>query len=105
MGRTRIRIRNAGLQEVMRRAETRKALARAAEAVAESVNAQGLKVGDRDGGSDEIPLPVATHHSVDGNGAVSTVVLDHPAGQAVQAKHGALTKAAAEVGLKIRRGE
>lgn len=105
MGRVRVRIRNAGLQEVKRRTETREAVKRAAEAVAENVKGQDMMVGDRDGGPDEIPLPVVTRHTLDVNGAVSHVILDHPAGQAVQAKHGVLTKAAAELGLKIRRGE
>lgn len=103
MGRARVRIRNAGLQEVKRSLETRRVVQEAAEAVAENVRSQDITVGDREGGADEIPLPVVTKHSADLNGAISHVVLAHPAGQAVQAKHGSLTKAAAQVGLKVRR--
>ena len=74
----------------------RRVLHEAGEAVADNVRAMGVEVGDlTPGTSFQIPLPV----DVDADGSVA---LAHPAGDAVQAKHGALTKAAAEAGLEFR---
>lgn len=73
----------------------------AAEAVADNVRSQGIRVGDQDGGSYEVPLPVAVS-MYETDRAHAVVVLEHAAGDAVQAKHGALTKAAAEAGLDVR---
>jgi hypothetical protein len=72
-----------------------------ADQIARAVQRQGIRVGDRDGGSRERELPVLVSSSVTDR-AKSTVVLAHPAGLAVQAKHGALTKAAAEAGMQVR---
>lgn len=74
---------------------------RAAEAVADNVRGQGIRVGDVDGGADEIPLPVEVYPHTDNDGLV-VVALAHAAGEAVQAKHGSLTKAAAQAGLDVR---
>lgn len=107
MAKYRVRIRNAGLQEIKRSPEMQRAVRDAAEQVAANVRNQGVKVGDHNGGPDEIPLPVEVRDgvsSVSANGHTSSVVLAHPSGQAVQAKHGSLTKAAAQSGLKVRGG-
>lgn len=72
-----------------------------AEAVAKNIEALGIGVGDRDGGKHEIPLPVKVELSTTDR-AHALVVLAHPAGIAVQAKHGALTKAASEAGLQVK---
>lgn len=74
---------------------------RAAEDVAKNVRDMGIKVGDRDGGPHEYDLPVKVTMSTTDR-AHANVTLAHPAGQAVQAKHGALTKAAAQAGLDVR---
>lgn len=102
MARVKVHIRNAGLQEIKRSAQVREVHRLAVEAVADNVRNQGIKVGDRNGGPDEIPLPVAVRLTADVNGAKGAVILDHPAGKAVQAKHGSLTKAAAQAGLHVR---
>lgn len=68
-----------------------------ADSIADNVRAQGITVGDRDGGSWEIALPVTVSDRKN-----VTVSLSHPAGIAVQAKHGALTKAAAAAGLEVK---
>ena len=78
-----------------------RAMAVKAEQIARNVRSLGIKVGDHDGGPREYDLPVKVKHSVTDR-AKSTVVLAHPAGLAVQAKHGALTKAAAQAGLEVK---
>jgi hypothetical protein len=72
----------------------------AAEAVAANVRDMDIKVGDKDGGRHEYDLPV-TVQLVTTDRAHAIVALAHPAGEAVQAKHGALTKAAAQAGLDV----
>jgi hypothetical protein len=98
----RIRISPAGLRAALNGAQVRKAVHDAAEAMADHIRAEGIRVGDRDGGPYEIPLPVVVRDSTVDGLPVSTVVLDHPAGQAVQMKHGSLTIAATSAGLKLR---
>lgn len=95
-----------GLEEVAKSREVRAAVRDVAEKVAENVESQGIKVGDRDGGASEYPLPVKVYDdTTDGmrvNRAVSRVVLAHAAGLSVQAKHGALSKAASAAGLRLQ---
>lgn len=69
----------------------------AAHEIADAVRSQGITVGDVDGGSYEIPLPVKVYD----DGDKAAVALAHPAGIAVQAKHGALTRAAASKGFEV----
>ena len=71
---------------------------RVAEEIADKVRAQRITVGDRDGGKNEYDLPEQTHKHEDGT---ADVVLAHPAGKAAQAKHGALTRAAAAAGFEV----
>lgn len=103
---TRVKLDLAGLEEVAKSREVRTAVHDAAQAVAENVEAQGIKVGDKDGGSHEYALPVKVYDdTTDGmrvNRAVSRVVLAHAAGLSVQSKHGALSKAASAAGLRLK---
>ena len=71
------------------------------EQIARNVRALGIKVGDRDGGRHEYDLPVNAEVTVTDR-ARGRVTINHPAGEAVQAKHGALTKAASEAGMEVR---
>lgn len=73
----------------------------AAEQVAQNVRDQGIKVGDRDGGPRERDLPVTVSMTTTDR-PHANVTIAHPAGLAVQAKHGALTKAAAQAGLDVK---
>jgi hypothetical protein len=91
---------SAGLARILRSTQMHRLVQDAAEEVAANVKAQGIKVGDRDGGPHEYDLPVEVSVTTTDR-AHATVILAHPAGAAVQAKHGALTKAAAEVGLDV----
>lgn len=102
MGRIRQDARNhAAVRQVLNSAGVTAATKAAAEKIAQNVRDQGIKVGDRDGGPHEYDLPVTvTMHTTDR--AHANVTIAHPAGQAVQSKHGALTKAAAQAGLNVR---
>lgn len=95
-----------GLEAVASSGETRDAVAELAEAVADNVRDLGIKVGDKDGGPREYDLPVNVYvDDTEGmrvDRASARVVLSHAAGLAVQAKHGALTKAAAAAGLRVK---
>lgn len=73
-------------------------VASAAEAVAEQVRGQGILV---EGVPGDVPLPV-TVSAYTTDRAAASVALAHPSGIAVQAKHGALTKAASAEGLQVR---
>lgn len=96
---SRVRLDSAGIAAVLKSAAMQRAVKMRAEQVKRNVEAQGHTVGDFIGGS-EIQLPVEIRESVTDR-ARATVALAHPAGQAIQAKHGALTKAAAQAGLEV----
>lgn len=101
MARSNIRLNHRGLAAILKSSRM-KALVHAKGAeVAANVRAMGIRVGGEDGGPYDQPLPV----TVDEGGADEAsvdVILAHPAGNAVQAKYGALTKAAAQAGLDVR---
>lgn len=112
----RVRINNKGLAAALRTERMGAVLVAAGERMAASIRAEGVKVGDVDGGKHEIPLPVEVRGpgvskaravpGVQGFARVAQAIvsLEHPAGQAVQAKHGSLTRAAASAGLRVAGG-
>lgn len=95
-----IRLDHSGLKALVNSREMRKLTADAAEKIADEVRGEGIQVGAFKG-SGRIPLPVRVDSETTDRAAAS-VVLAHPAGIAVQAKYGALTKAAAAVGLEVK---
>ena len=97
----RIRLNHAEVARILKAAPMVAAVKDAADKVAQNVRDMGIKVGDKDGGSHEVDLPV-TVTMVTTDRAHANVTLAHPAGMAVQAKHGPLTKAAAQAGLDVR---
>jgi hypothetical protein len=101
VARSKVKLDHRGIETVLKGREVADATRDAAETVAENVRAQNIRVGDRDGrpGEDELPVEVFMHET---DRAHASVVLAHASGQAVQAKHGALTKAAAEAGLDFK---
>lgn len=101
MARNRVKLNSVGVSAVLKSVGMHAAVTAAAERVAENVRSQGIRVGDVDGGPRERDLPVEVRTQTTDR-ARATVTIAHPAGQAVQAKHGALTKAAAQVGLDVR---
>ena len=96
-----MKIDRAGIGAIAKGAEMKALIGRLADEVAANVRDQGIRVGDRDGGPREVDLPVRVSQQTTDR-ARATVTLAHPAGIAVQAKHGALTKAASEAGLQVK---
>jgi hypothetical protein len=95
-----VKLIDAGM-DALRKNEQMQALVKdAAEKIAAEVRSQGIRVGDRDGGPHEAELPVVVREGVTDR-AHATVYLAHPAGVAVQAKHGALTRAASAIGVSV----
>lgn len=109
--RNRVKLDLRGLEEVATSAAFHNLMRDVGEAVADNVRAQGIRVGDKDGGPREVELPVKVYGPDDTHGfrtfdrAGVRVTLAHPAGLAVQAKHGALTRAAGQAGLEVRGGD
>jgi hypothetical protein len=98
---SRVRLNSKGVAAILRSAPVAAAVKAAAEQVAQNVREQGIKVGDVDGGPHEADLPVKVSMTTTDR-AHASVTITHPAGLAVQAKHGSLTKAAAQAGLDVR---
>lgn len=93
-----VRLSSRGIAEIAKSREVRREVTELAERVADNVRAQGIRV---EGSPGDVALPIeVTSYTTDR--ARSSVTIKHPAGQAVQAKHGALTKAAAAAGLEVK---
>lgn len=100
----RVKLDLRGLEEVATSREMHNAVNEAANRVADAVKSQGIQVIGEPG---EIPLPVAVREDEKTSGmrlnrAMAAVQLNHASGQSVQAKHGALSKAASDAGLKLK---
>jgi hypothetical protein len=98
MARSKVRLDRRGIEALLKGREMTAATREAAEVVADNVKAQGHEV---EGIPGDIALPV-TVSMYETDRAHAVVAIAHPSGEAVQAKHGALTKAAAEAGLDFR---
>lgn len=93
----RVRLDSQGLTAVAKSPGVTTFVAAATEAVAENVRGMNIDV---EGVPGDIALPVTTMMVVTDR-AHGIVALAHPSGESVQAKHGALTKAAAQAGLEV----
>ena len=94
----RVKLNSRGIADAAKSAEMRREITALAERVADNVRAQGIQV---EGVPGDTALPVeVTSYTTDR--ARSSVTIAHAAGQAVQAKHGSLTKAAAQAGLDVK---
>lgn len=101
MARVHVKVDYKGVSEVAKKQPELVALIEElTERVADNVRDQGITVGAFSGGG-EIDLPVETSQKVTDR-TRGVVTLAHPAGLAVQAKHGSLTRAAAEAGLQVK---
>lgn len=96
-----VRLDHAGMAALAKSADMQKLCREAADRIAGHLRAEGIRVGDRDGGPRETELPITVTDSVTDR-AHATVAITHPSGVAVQAKHGALTRAASAEGLRVR---
>jgi hypothetical protein len=95
-----VKLNHSGVSAILKSSEVAAMVTAAAEEIADNVRAQGIVVGAFSGGDGDIELPVeVTPHTTDR--ARASVTLAHPAGIAVQAKHGALTKAASAAGVEV----
>ena len=103
MAREKVELDVKGLEEAATSAAVQRAVDALAEKVATIVRGQYHMV---EGVPGDVPLPVTTHSGETTdmrlNRARASVTLAHPSGKAVQAKHGALTKAAAQAGLRVK---
>lgn len=101
MARGKVKLDSRGVRAVLESVEMHRTIQATAEQVADNVRAQNITVGDRDGGKHEDPMPVKVDMTTTDR-AHAFVTITHPAGQAVQAKRGALTRAAREAGLDVK---
>jgi hypothetical protein len=94
---TDIDLSDRGMEALAKSAAVAALVAKAAEEVADNVRSQGIRVQGIPGDV-ELPVKVSTYET---DRARASVTLAHPAGLAVQAKHGALSRAAASAGLDV----
>lgn len=85
---TRVRLKRRGMRELLRSEGVQAMLGRKAAAVADQVEAAGIRV---DGVPGRTALPVMVDVAAGAERARARVTLDHPSGLAVEAKHGILT--------------
>lgn len=93
----RVHLNRRAVEAVLKSAGARALVSRVAEEVADNVRAQQHRV-EGVPGDIELPVKVDVYET---DRARASVLLAHPSGIAVQAKHGALSKAAAQAGLEI----
>lgn len=96
-----VHIDEAAIRRLARRPDVRAATRKLAQRVAGRVEAQHITVGDlqADGVENIVDIPVIVSDTEE-----VQVILAHPAGIAVQAKYGALTKAASAEGIHVGGG-
>lgn len=99
MARPKVKLNHAGLAAILQSGEMRALVDEAAAKVVSAAQGQGVQVNGHHGEKVDLPVTVTAGTS---DRARSTVALAHPAGEAVQAKYGTLTKAAAAAGLEVR---
>lgn len=100
MARAKVTLDNTGIAAELKSTAIQREIAAKTDQVARAVEEQGITVGALSGGG-EMALPVETSQTTTDR-AHGSVSLAHPAGLAVQAKYGALTKAAARAGLQVK---
>ena len=93
-----VRLNSRGIEAAMKSAAMKQRVTEVAEQVAANVRAQGIYV---EGEPGDVALPVEVS-SYETDRARSSVTIAHPSGKAVQAKRGALTRAAAQAGLEVK---
>lgn len=85
--RVRVKLNRRGMRDLLRSEGVQAMLAGKAEAVAEQVEAAGIRV---EGTPGKVALPVTVDVGAGTGRARARVILDHPAGIAVEAKHAVL---------------
>lgn len=92
-----VRLDYGGVGAVMKSGAVQALVAQVAEEIAGNVRGQGIMVDDVPG---TVPLPVEVTTTTTDR-AHASVAITHPSGTAVQAKHGALTRAASAAGVSV----
>lgn len=82
MARVRVEQDYGGIGELLKSAEVRAMISERGSAIARAAEARGITVDN-----DRVALPVTQVDGVGGTRAYTLVILDHPAGAAVEAKH------------------
>lgn len=85
------------LEVISKSREMKRAVKALADEIADNVRSLGIRV---QGVPGDIELPVKVFEDTTDRARCS-VQIAHPSGKAVQAKHGALTKAAAQAGVRV----
>lgn len=93
-----VTLNSRGMGAVAESAGVRRLVESAANEVADNVRDQGIRV-EGIPGNIELPVKVSVYET---DRARASVTLAHPSGIAVQAKNGALTKAASAAGLSVK---
>lgn len=101
MARPKVNLNHAGIASILQSPTMQRLIRAKTEQIADKVRNMNIDV---DGDPGKYALPVTTDVSVTDR-ARGRVTLAHPAGEAVQAKHGALTKAAAQSGMDVGGGK
>lgn len=93
-----VSLNHSGIAKLLESVEMHHLVEKVAEEIADNVRSQGIRV---EGVPGDIKLPVKVSVTTTDR-ARASVVLAHPSGIAVQAKHGALTRAASQAGLEVK---
>lgn len=93
-----VKLSSRGIEDVAKSREVRGAIEDLANEVADNVRSQGIHV-EGVPGAVALPVEVSVYET---DRARASVTIAHPSGLAVQAKHGALTKAASSAGLEVK---
>ena len=83
-GSVRIELDRAGVGELLRSDAVQAMLDDKADRVADAARGRGIQVEGKPG---DVPLPIVTRRARTATRAKSTVVIEHPSGLAVEAKH------------------
>lgn len=92
MAQVRVEINSAGIGQLAKSAQVRAHLEGRAQRMAAAARAAGIRVEGTEGGGD-VPLPVEVETDTSPSRARARVVIDHPSGLAVEAKHRVLGRA------------
>ena len=90
-----VRLDSNGIGDLLKSSAMRSAVDKAANAVAENARDQGHTVES----GEALPVTVTSYTT---DRAAASVALAHPAGVAMQAKYGVLTKAASDAGMEVK---
>ena len=93
-----VRLNSRGVLEQLKSAEVRREVNKLAEEIARIAKMNGPLV---QGVPGDVVLPVKVEEMTTDR-ARAAVVIAHPSGLAVQAKHGLLTRAAAQAGVEVK---